>query len=237
MVKYASSKGTKIRMPTNALLLDKFSFDEILNSGLYAMNISFDGATKKTYEQYRVGSNFEKVFDNMKKLCHEKRRRGLKYPIITIQYLVMKHNEHEVEKMRELAKDIGCDYLFFKSPALWTTLTNDDREELAEKWLPSDKRYWRYDKNLEIKDPVKLCPFVFDKIVVLWNGDVCLCCMDFEGQFIFGNVFNEKVEDIFKSDKFQKIRKMIVENKLGFCKECDLVNAKTFGEKVPYKDL
>ena len=237
MVKYASSKGIKVSIPTNATLFDKFSVDEVLNSGLYGTNISFDGASKKTFEEYRVGSNFEKVLENVTKLCHEKRKRGLKYPIITLQFLVMKHNEHEVEAMRELSKKIKPDYLFFKSPALWTTLTDDNREELAEKWLPSDKRFWRYNKDLIIKDPVKLCPFVFDKIVILWNGDVCLCCLDFEGEFIFGNVFEQSFKEILWGKKMRRIRRSVVDGKLDFCKECDLVNKKTFGEIVEYKDL
>tara|TARA_Y100000034_G_scaffold89289_1_gene107405 strand:- start:5157 stop:5342 length:186 start_codon:yes stop_codon:yes gene_type:complete len=61
--------------------------------------------------------------------------------------------------------------------------------------------------------------------------------MDFEGQFIFGNIFEQSFKKIFFGRKIHKIRKMISKNKLGFCKECDLVNQKTFGEKISYRDL
>ncbi len=233
MVKYASDKGINVRIQTNALTLDQFEVDEILNSGLHSLNISFDGAQKKTYETYRVGSDFDRVLKSVTKLAHTKRQRKLKYPTTVLQFLVMKHNEHEIPKIKELAKKIKTDYLLLKSTALWVTLTKNDKKKLAKKWLP--KKYLRYDNNLNIKGSPQVCPFLFDNFLILWNGDISLCCLDFEGKFVLGNIFKEPFKKIFRNKKYTQIRRLILNKKLEFCNDCELTNMKFTGERIKIK--
>lgn len=237
MINYASSKGINCSLPTNGLLINNFSMDEILNSGLCQMNIAFDGATKQVYEQYRVGGKFEIVLENIKQLCHEKRKRGLKYPLIYIQFLVTKQNQHEIEMMKELAKEIKPDYLYFKSMALWTSLTGDDKQKLSKEWLTTNDKFKRYDENLNVLGSPSICPFIFDKSVILWNGDVALCCLDFEGKYVFGNVFKEPFVKIYRNKILPQLRKQILEKKLTICKDCDLTDAEHSGEMISYNDF
>lgn len=245
MVKYARGKKiSKIILFTNGSTLHKFSYDKILESGLSSLTISFDGATKRTFEHYRVGGDFNKIFKNAKDLCHEKIRRqklnpNKEYPLICLQFLVMKHNEHEIEKMKQIAKDIlKPDKLLLKSTALWTNLNKCEKKDLAKDWLPKNKKFWRYDDNLNIKGKRKSkylsCSFLFDQTLILWNGDVVLCCLDFEGQYKIGNIFEEPYKKIFKSKRFNDLRKKIYTKQLKFCDECDLPNQVTIGESIYY---
>lgn len=232
MIKAASGKGIKVSMPTNALLLDRFDVNEVLDSGLDELVVSFDGATKKSYETYRVGSDFERVKKAVTKLCHEKRKRKQEKPSIVLQFLVMKHNEHEIEKMKKLAKEIKPDYLFFKSIALWSNITGEDRDDLANSWLPKGDKFSRFRGEIEIQGKPKVCPFVFDNSIIFWNGDIALCCFDFEGQYILGNVFKTEFKKVFKSEKFKKMRKLVLEKKIPMCKDCELTNEQYVGQKI-----
>ena len=61
MIQYASEKGIKTRLHTNATILNEKMSKAILDSGLDLLSFSFDGFKKEPYEKIRIGSNFEKT--------------------------------------------------------------------------------------------------------------------------------------------------------------------------------
>ncbi len=140
--------------------------------------------------------------------------------------------------MKRLTKEvIKPDFLRFKTLALWTNLTDEDRGKLAGKWLPKNKNYTRFDKDYKIIGGPKTCPFTFDNTFILWNGDVAICCADFEGDYVVGNVFREPFKKIFRNEKYMKIRKKILNKQLPICKGCDLTDEEHTGEIIEYKNL
>ncbi|MBU0461808.1 MAG: SPASM domain-containing protein [Nanoarchaeota archaeon] len=50
------------------------------------------------------------------------------------------------------------------------------------------------------------CIRPLDNMVVLWNGDVALCCSDMEGRVIFGNIMRNSLSEIWNSDALVKYR-------------------------------
>ncbi|HWB63440.1 MAG TPA: radical SAM protein, partial [Chitinophagales bacterium] len=68
MVKYAAAKNIYTVTSTNAHFLTERKARETVESGLDRILISIDGATQKTYEQYRVGGSLEKVIEGTKNL-------------------------------------------------------------------------------------------------------------------------------------------------------------------------
>lgn len=96
-----------------SLKLDDAYIDRMLDAGLTLLSIACDGASRETYEKYRVGGNFDLVMDNMRRFIARKRERGLQYPLIEWRFLVFSHNEHEVDHARQLALDIGVDIVDF----------------------------------------------------------------------------------------------------------------------------
>lgn len=95
MAKYAESKGLKTMISTNTTILDRY-VDEIFDSEISRIIVCLDGASKETHESYRIGSDFEKTKENIRLICQERKERNLTKPQVTLQFVVMKHNEHEV---------------------------------------------------------------------------------------------------------------------------------------------
>jgi len=66
----------------------------------------------------------------------------------------------------------------------------------------------------------------YDHNVLLPNGDVVLCCMDYSLKHVIGNLFEQNYEDLFASAEMEKIRR---ENAVAgysqctICKSCDNV--------------
>ncbi len=221
MSKYAESKGIKTMLSTNTTILDRY-LDEIFESEISRMIVCLDGASKETHESYRIGSDFERIKENIRLLCREKKGRNLAKPQITLQFVVMKHNEHEVGDIIEIARSLGVDNLNLKTVSLGSWVNVDKRVQLAKKWLPSNQEYSRYeikDETPQVKSRPKICGWLFQS-VILWNGDVTMCCYDFNGEIVIGNIFKEPFQKIWNSARYKKIRKDIVRRELELCKKC-----------------
>ena len=77
-------------------------------------------------------------------------------------------------------------------------------------------QFWRAFTfaNSRVKDEYKLlpqektqyCPHPFTDFGILWNGDVSLCCLDYDATLKVGNVKNHSVEDVLKSTDSKKLR-------------------------------
>ena len=62
------------------------------------IRFAIDGSTQDVYEHYRVGGCLEKVLDNHKSLKHNTNC------ITTLQYIVFKYNQHDIDNIREMKK-------------------------------------------------------------------------------------------------------------------------------------
>lgn len=223
MVKILKGKGVRTILSSNGTLPFE-NYEKIINAGLSQLIISFDGATKEVYEQYRKGGNFEMVLDNLNKMVKMPKRKTE----FIIQFIVMKNNENQIEDMKKLAKSLGVDILWLKSASLnigSSEILEKNIINNAKKFLPENNKYSRYllkDGRLVYKDKPLSCPWIF-RTVILWNGDVAVCCTDLEGEVIVGNILKEgSFDKIWRSEKHDKIRKLILSRKLKICKNCNI---------------
>src|SRR5574339_29418 len=106
MVKYSSSKKIYTATSTNAHYLNDDNAKRTIESGLDRLIISIDGTTQDVYQQYRVGGNLEKVLDGTRNVVKWKKETKSKTPFIVFQFLVVKPNEHQVEDVRNLAREM-----------------------------------------------------------------------------------------------------------------------------------
>ncbi len=216
MVKYATDAGLFTLISTN--LNADMNAEEVVKSGIDSMIVSLDGASQETYNQYRINGQLEKVLSNVKALVQAKKKLKSKTPIIRWQFLVMKHNEHEIEQIKEMAKSLEVDQLSFKTIQIYT------KEDI--KYLPDNPKYRRYDisgDNFEIKFKMEnKCRRMWQQPVVNWNGDVAICCFDKDIQFPVGNVDNQSLLSIWQGPAFQKMRNAILTNRKAFeiCRNC-----------------
>ena len=130
----------------------------MVTSNLDMLGISIDGTTQEVYEKYRVGGNLEKVFNNLKKLVAAKK---LYKSNITINwdFIVMKHNEHQVEEAKVMAKGFGIPIEIKEAmPDIKGALQGSIGEMIDThgEWLPDNPKYNPYDmKNKKRKSEFK----------------------------------------------------------------------------------
>ncbi len=107
----AKSAGCETGVLTNGLLLDRETIHKLIEAGLDWICVSLDGAEVEEYHRIRIGSNFERVCDNLAELAAA--RRG-QVPKTMINFVIMTMNHHQLEDIVRLAADLGVDQVNFK---------------------------------------------------------------------------------------------------------------------------
>lgn len=192
-------KIKKVAVFTNASLLTKIVSEELIDSGLDEITLSFEGLSKEIYNKIRIGLDYDITAKNIKNL-YKIRGDGLK-PKIIIQVV----DQFKIKKLKKkFLKDWNkyCDSISFQ------TLHN-----------------WTLDKNKRHEN--KFCKIPWSYITVLWNGDVVFCCLDYEGKAVMGNVNIQNFQKIWNGKEYKRVRKLLLDNKMkniNLCSKCSLPN-------------
>jgi radical SAM protein with 4Fe4S-binding SPASM domain len=193
-------------------------FDEILTSGLKYLIISLDGLDQKTLETYRVGVNFDRVFNGLVDLMALRPdRSGLR---VIWQFVTMRHNEHQLERARKIAQNLGC--LFWSKRVNLAMIQDDKPVEESLDWLPVTSTLSRYDENGMIKQGLQPCHFVEHSLVLLADGRIAPCCHDPQGHLILGNAKHQTIKEIWTGEKMQELREKLINDRQSLtpCSNC-----------------
>lgn len=221
MVKYASNKGIYTATSTNAHYLNDANAKRTVESGLDRLIISIDGTTQDVYQQYRVGGNIEKVLDGAKNIVKWKKELKSKTPFVFFQFLVVKPNEHQVEDIKRLAKEVGVDEVRFKTAQVY------DYETDPNNLIPENDKFSRYTKNEDgtYKAKNKLanrCWKMQHANVITWDGLVVPCCFDKDATHRLGNLKNQSFKEIWNNDNYKQFRSELMKSRknIDICANC-----------------
>ena len=119
MVKTASSRGIYTSTSTNAHFLNEETAIKTIQSGLDRLIISIDGTTQEIYEMYRKEGNLQKAIEGTRQVVAQKKRLNSQTPHIIIQFLVVRHNEHQINDVFDLANELGVDEVRLKTAQVY----------------------------------------------------------------------------------------------------------------------
>lgn len=225
MIRYAADHKIYVITSTNGHFFHDDSYcEEIVRSGLHRMILAIDGATQDTYEKFRRSGNLEKVLAGTKRMVAAKKRLKSKIPYIELQFIMMKHNEHQLEDMRKLAEDLEVD-LFIEKPV---GIHSSDKRifSLKDQFLATgqEDNYKINDKGeIEIVgDMPNDCDWPYKNVVINADGVVVVCCQDINSVHTMGNIYQENLLNIWNNDKYKAFRKQLRTNRreLDICKNC-----------------
>ena len=221
MVKYASSKGIYTATSTNAHYLNDAAAKRTIESGLDRLIISIDGTTQDVYKQYRVGGHLDKVIEGAKNIVKWKKELNSKTPFIFFQFLVVKPNEHQIEDIKRLAKEIGVDEVRFKTAQVY------DYETDPNNLITTIDKFSRYkkDANGTYVPKNKLanrCWKMQHANVITWDGLVVPCCFDKDAMHQLGNLKNQSFKEVWNNDNYKQFRKKLMKSRknIDICANC-----------------
>ena len=197
MARYASARGIKVLLNTNATLLSPDRAEQMLNAGFAALSFAFDGFTKSMYEKARVGADFDRTLENILSFLRLKKAKGLKKPYTVLSILKLGVEEPTVEEKRKfLARFHGLvDEVRLREVSTWGSTfkdTSDFSFHKAEKLFPPCSRLW-------------------STMVIAWNGDVLPCIYNANHEYVLGNAGDEPLTRIWNSDKMLALRRSMID--------------------------
>jgi len=208
-IKYAKEKGMSVAFYSNASLLTEELAKKIINSKLDGITISFDGYSKETYEKIRKKLKFDIVKRNILNLVEIRKKMKKDNPKINLVLVELEENKREIRQFyKEWRKKVdGINIINMRN---WA---NDIQKE-------GTKESFHFNKKIKRKP----CALIWQKMVIDWNGDVVLCCDDWNHSTVLGNLKKQTIEEIWKGNKLRKIREAHIKGefwKVSLCSDCN----------------
>jgi|SoiMethySBSTD1v2_1073268.scaffolds.fasta_scaffold407616_2 MoaA/NifB/PqqE/SkfB family radical SAM enzyme len=217
MIEHGAAKGLWMDVFTNFQLLRNDIIDALPGSGLNRILISLDGTDKETYESYRIRGSFERIVQNIRRLVEKRDATPKSRLVIDIQFVAMKQNEHQIEDIQRLVKELGADSLIIKRTFLFQG-TGDTQKTLS--YLPESEALSLYKKDQlrpdDAKNPIewkgaehKICELLWTSSVLLADGRVSPCCFDYHGWVILGDANQRTMHEIWNGPEYQAFRALV----------------------------
>jgi radical SAM protein with 4Fe4S-binding SPASM domain len=222
MIRYAHAHRMNVSVSSNLTTLDERMADQLIAEKLDHLIVSLDGTTQESYTKYRIGGNYQTVLDNIILLNEKKKQKASPHPRIEIQFVIFKHNEREIPRIKELARQLGVG-IYFREGTLGgrgqsPPLSKDF--QLAEKWLSPNKDFRReydyFDRKPYIQEGI--CGYLWRVATINWDGSVFPCCWVFESKHSFGNIMEQSFEEIWNNAFFRSSRSLFQRSKRLFLK-------------------
>ncbi|MEK7308057.1 MAG: radical SAM/SPASM domain-containing protein [Nitrospirota bacterium] len=206
-IEYAKKKDFKVLILTNASLLSVDRFRELENLGLDSVRVSFYGNTPESYKSvHRVKDDglFKKVRDSITEICRIKNTAE----VLLTYNVVDNSNDSYVDSWI----------------AYWK-----DKADLLEVWRPHNWVDGRSYRAVQ-KKKLKTCGRPFKTpLQVQVDGTVNMCCFDFDGKLLLGDLKKQSLKEIFRSKMYKKIVERHTtgnfKNSGLICGNCDQRNA------------
>jgi MoaA/NifB/PqqE/SkfB family radical SAM enzyme len=197
-VRYAKQKGVpQVGMISNGSLITETAARGMIDAGLDAINISVDASGKDVFETTRVGLKYDKVIGNIERLVRLRAEAGKTRPKLILSFVRQDNSEDErafIEHWRRIADKIHV-----------TDLHN---------WAGT------LNQQSQVNYP---CYRPWLTFTALWDGRVSLCCADFDGHTILGDLRTHSIQEIWNSDAYRAVRRQHLESGgPDICRSCDL---------------
>lgn len=203
---------------TNACVTKNNWAENVLSSGLNHLIISLDGFTQTSYNKYRKNGDLNQVISNLKSLSELLKKEKKSHLKVTIQFLAMQHNIHEIPQVKKFAKSLN-----FKVSLKSIQIQDLKKENTL---LPSQDKYRRYNKThngYQIKNKLhNRCKRLHSHPVITSNGDVLPCCFDKGIKHSMGNLNNTSLYNIWNSKVYNEFRKKVFNQRknIDICTNC-----------------
>lgn len=244
MVSYVKSKSVYVELYDTFYFVNDKVAERLVETGVDRIFASIDAATKETYEKIRVGSDFERVINNVRGLIAFKEREKTHCPEVLFHFVVLKSNYLEIPSFIELVHSFTRGVytgIQFSRMLHWFEEVKDEFIEIPQEIIREAENkgrelgvrlWWGLDVP-QNKPPISCCtawtmPFIFA------TGHVVPCCAgneanrrDFQKEHSLGNVFEKSFKDIWNGEAYRGFRRMLRKGEVPIqCKDCPIFDVR-----------
>jgi MoaA/NifB/PqqE/SkfB family radical SAM enzyme len=220
MIKLAKERKIYTCISTNGHFLDKYSATQAITAGLDRIIISMDGVTNEVYQQYRKGGNLPKVLEGIRNLVEEKKSLKSQKPFIILQFIVFKHNEHQLGEFLNISKLLGVNKAEIKTAQLYDFANGHHMMTGLQKY----SRYKKVNEKYVLRKPIRnSCHRLWSTGVITTDGIMIPCCYDKLISYPMGSTETYSFKALWKNKEFKRYRQIILKRRdqVDICCNCD----------------
>jgi hypothetical protein len=197
-VRYAKQRGiAEVGMISNGSLISEDIARGMIEAGLDAINISVDAAGKDVFERTRLNLDYDTVIGNIRTLVRLRQELGKKRPRLILSFVRQDNSADEQAFIRE-----------------WGAI--------ADKIHITDLHNWAgtLHERSNVRYP---CYRLWQTFTVLWDGRVSLCCADYDGRNVLGDLRTSTIAAVWNSPAYRAVRRQHLDSGgPEICRSCDL---------------
>jgi len=180
---------------TNGELLDKFNLTDIVQSNLDYLWVSLNAHSKETYDNMNNRLDYNKVMRNISSLLSN---NSLKQKM-ELSFVLTEQNVGEVYQATQYWKEQGVKTRVMGLYNRGGLLNNYEKLRLKTSYrgTPLLLRVWR--SLMSGARSITGCELLFSQMNILFNGDVILCCHDWNRAIVVGNARTSSLREIWNS--------------------------------------
>lgn len=178
------------------------TLEAIVKARVERISFSIDGASNQTYQQYRVGGDFDRVIDNIRRLNRYKAQYHADYPRLTWQFVVMKSNYHETLRAKQMAVELGMSISYTLDRR--EDFTPDNEAELMRITGLKSTRYSDNKARLVRSMKAVTCSQMVWSPQINWDGRLLGCCYSYKRDW-GENVFDSDLRTVMNTDRYRKM--------------------------------
>lgn len=219
IIALAQQRKIYTSMSTNGHYLSPENCALLIKGGLSKLIVSVDGISRRSYSRYRKGGDLNKVKEGISNFLEQRRALGRHSPIISIQFLVFEHNEHEIEELTQWCRNMGVDLLELKSAQFYDFGNN----EVSPPTIARYSRYTKEDGQWVMKGKsYNHCFKQWGSAVMSWDGRIAPCCYDKDLDFSPGSIRVSPLKEIWKNQSLMQFRRQVLKDKaaIAMCRNC-----------------
>ncbi|MBU1863710.1 MAG: radical SAM protein [Candidatus Omnitrophica bacterium] len=203
---FAKDVGFPIGISTNANLLTKEKADMLLALNINNIRVSLEG-TGEIYNELREKGDFFTAIENIKYI-HNKRVND-RSPRISLNYVLTKDSIKSIQ-------DFQKNYAYLFDHITYCPLINQGCVK---------NPYVENNSVVLLTNDKYPCFNLWVNMYVTFNGEVSVCCVDYNHKLIVGNIQKDSLLNIWNSKQYQSYRRINREgrvNAIPYCKNCTM---------------
>lgn len=174
-----------------------------------SIRCSIDGASNDTYKIYRINGNYDKVIKNINIINKYKEKYQSIYPLLTWQFVLFGHNEHELAEAKNKAKELGMAFKAKVNYAPQYSPVNDSELYRREFGHLPEHEYKQKTGEIYLGET---CRQLWHSPAINWDGKILGCCINQKMGF-GGNAFKDGLLKCINSRNMKYAREMLMGRK------------------------
>ena len=207
-----------VELVTNGAFLTDENIEKMRDAELDILDVSLDALNRETYEQIRVGLNYDAVMAGVERVIAARLPRTT----LHVRMVLQRGNIREAKAFARSWRSRGV--------AVFTYMTNDRAGAITDfstRIRPTDEQlgFGHRFGRAAFRRWIGHCPIPFATTNILHDGSMLVCVHDWNRNETLGNVRDSTISELWNGDRMRELRRLVSERqyeKVPACQGCSL---------------